>query len=297
MNKLTFSILSAVLLAVTSCNSYNSLQKSTDNDYKFEAAKQYYAEGYYNRATLLLHDVLAAMKGTNKGEETLFLLAMSSMNAHDYEAASSYFKKFYESYPNSIYTEKAWYYSGVTLYMDTPEPKLDQSITYDALKQFHQFLERYPMSSLRNDAQMKIFELQDKLVEKEYLSAKLYFDLGTYFMNCPNGGSNYQACVITAENAIRDYPYSSKREEFAFLILRAKYELARNSIESRKVERYNSAIDEYYGFTNEYPESQHMKAATEMFNKAQAAVKKQGGVISGTEDEYGDTTTKSTNAK
>ena len=77
MNKLTFSILSAVLLAVTSCNSYNSLQKSTDNDYKFEAAKQYYAEGYYNRATLLLHDVLAAMKGTNKGEETLFLLAMS----------------------------------------------------------------------------------------------------------------------------------------------------------------------------------------------------------------------------
>lgn len=278
-------LLSAALLLGTSCSSYNNLMKSNDYDYKFEAAKQYYAEGYYNRATILLHEILAAMKGTTKGEETLFLLGMSSMNAHDYEAASMYFKKFYESYPNSKYTEMAWYYSGVTLYLDTAEPKLDQTTTYDALKQFHQFLERYPMSSLRNDAQLKIYELQENLVEKEYLSAKLYFDLGTYFMNCSNGGSNYQACVITAENAIRDFPYSARREDFAFLILRAKYELARNSIESRKVERYNSAIDEYYGFTNEYPESKHMKEATEMFNKAQAAVKKKGGVISGSEDE------------
>lgn len=33
------------------------------------------------------------------------------------------------------------------------------------------------MSSRKDQAQSMIFELQDKLVEKEYMSAKLYYDL------------------------------------------------------------------------------------------------------------------------
>lgn len=110
--------------------------------------------------------------------------------------------------------------------------------------------------------------MQDKLVEKEYLSAKLYYDLGSYFGNCAYGGSNYRACIVTAENAIRDYPYTSHREEFAILILRAKFELAAQSVESKKEERYHDAIDEYYGFTNEYPESRYMKEASALFKKA-----------------------------
>ena len=51
-------------------------------------------------------------------------------------------------------------------------------------------------------------------------------------------------------------------------ILRAKFELAAQSIESKKEERYHNAIDEYYGFTNEYPESKYMKEANELFKKA-----------------------------
>lgn len=73
---------------------------------------------------------------------------------------------------------------------------------------------------------------------------------------------------MTAENAIRDYPYTSHREEFAILILRAKFELAAQSVESKKEERYHDAIDEYYGFTNEYPESRYMKEASALFKKA-----------------------------
>ena len=114
-----------------------------------------------------------------------------------------------------------------------------------------------------------IFALQDKLVEKEYLSAKLYYDLGSYFGNCTNGGSNYQACIVTAENALRDFPYSTRREEFAILILRAKFELAEQSVEDKKEERYHNALDEYYGFTNEYPESKYMEEAQTLFKKAE----------------------------
>lgn len=65
---------------------------------------------------------------------------------------------------------------------------------------------------MREDAQNMIFTLQDKLVEKEYLSAKLYYDLGNYFGNCSSGGNNYEACVITAQNALKDYPYTTRRK-------------------------------------------------------------------------------------
>lgn len=257
--------LSGILI---SCGDYNKLQKTPDFGYKYEAAKQYYAEGQYNRAALFLQEVIAMLKGTDKGEESLFLLGLSSYNARNYDAAASYFRKYYQSYPRGLYTEKAHYYCGMALYESTPEVRLDQTATYEAVTEFQNLLELYPQSELSADAQEKIFTLQDKLVEKEYLSAKLYYDLGSYFMNCFNGGSNYQACIVTAENAIRDYPYTTRREDFAILILRAKFELAAQSIEAKKEERYHNAIDEYYGFTNEYPDSKYMKEANALFSKA-----------------------------
>ena len=119
-------------------------------------------------------------------------------------------------------------------------------------------------------AQDKIFELQDILVEKEYLSAKLYYDLGTYIGNGGNG--NYGACIVTAENAIKDYPYTTRREDFSLLILRAKFALAELSVESKREDRYHQAIDEYYGFITEYPESKHLKEAQQLFKKAKAYV-------------------------
>lgn len=258
----------AAMLMLAACTDYNKVVKTSNVDYKYEAAKQYYAEGQYNRASLVLRDVIAILKGTDKGEESLFLLGMSYFNANSFDAAASVFKKYYQTYPHGIYTEEARFYSGKSLYENTPEPKLDQSATYGAISEFSQFMEEYPYSYLRQPAQDMVFALQDKLVEKEYLAAKLYYDLGNYFMNCSNGGSNYQACIVTAQNAINDYPYTSRREDFAFLILKAKFDLAAQSVDEKKEERYHSAIDEYYGFTNEYPESKYMKEANSLYAKA-----------------------------
>ena len=114
---------------------------------------------------------------------------------------------------------------------------------------------------LKDTAQKRLFELQDKLVKKEYYSAQLYYNLGTYFGNCTSGGSNYEACIITAQNAINDYPYNSLREEFAVLIMMSKFELAQQSVEEKKLDRYRDAEDECYGFINEYPDSENVKLA------------------------------------
>ena len=125
------------------------------------------------------------------------------------------------------------------------------------------FLEFYPQSTLTKDAQNMLLELQDKLVMKEYMAAKMYFNLGNYL------GNNYRSCVITAQNALKDYPYTKLREDISILILRAKYELAVYSVWERKNERYREAVDEYYAFVNEFPESKYMKEAENIFRKSQ----------------------------
>lgn len=257
-------ILSSLLF---SCSDYSNVLKSNDYYYKFEAAKEYYVRGQYNRAATLLNEVLPALRGTEVGEEALFMHGLATLKAKDYEAAATIFRKYYTDYPKGRYAEQAYYYCGVALYESTPEVKLDQTPTFEAVAELTRFVERYPRSAMQTDARNKIFELQDKLVEKEWLSAKLYYDLGSYFGNCSTGGSNFQACITTAENAIRDYPYMQRREEFAFLIVRAKFDLADQSVLEKKQERLASAIEEYQNFIEEFPQSEHRKEADQLYNK------------------------------
>lgn len=259
-----------VAMVLVSCGKYESIVKTQDYEYKYEAAKQYYAEGQYNRAALLLQDVLSVLKGTEQGEESLYLTGLCNMKAKNYESAVTVFRKYYQTYPRGKYAEIARFQCAESLYELVNDPKLDQTPTFEAVTEFQNFIENYPASAKRQMAQDYIFKLQDLLVEKEYLSAKLYYNLGTYTGNGRNG--NYGACILTAENAIKDYPYTSRREEFAILILRAKFALARLSIEEKKEERYHNAIDEYYGFVTEYPESKYLKEAQDLFDKARKYV-------------------------
>ena len=156
------------------------------------------------------------------------------------------------------------YYNAEALYRSTPEARLDQTGTYSAITAYQDFLDVFPDSKYRKLAQSRMFELQDKLIEKEYLTAKLYYNLGSYFGNCNNGGSNYEASIITAQNAVKDYPYTKKREQFILLIMKGKFGLAQQSIEEKKLERFRDAEDECYGFLNEFPDSKD-KALAEKY--------------------------------
>jgi len=269
-------VLSFVTAILSSCGEYTAVQKSTDYDYRYEVAKSSFIEGKYTQASALLGDVLALMKNTSNGEESLYMLAQSEFCGRNYDIASTYFKKYYQSYPKGIYVQQARYYSAYSLYMATPDPRLDQTGTMDAIKEFQNFMDYHPDSPLKPRAMEMVVQMQDNLAEKEYLAAKLYFELGTYILNCAYGGSNYEACIITAQNALKEFPYATpeRREEFSILIFRAKYQLAKESIPEKRVERFRDAIDEYYAFVNDYPESKYMSEAKSMLKDAEHIVKK-----------------------
>ena len=267
MKKLTL-IATCVALLMTSCvNEYNQITKSGDYTLKYEYAKQCYAQGKYSRAVPLLQELVTMKKGSTEGEECLYMLAMAEFGMKDYETASEYFKKYFSSYPKGRYAENAKYYVGESLFQNAPEPRLDQSTTMTAIAAFQEYLDIFPDAHLKSQATSRLYALQDLLVEKEYKSARLYFDLGTYFGNCTNGGNNYEACIVTAQNALKDYPYSNRREEFASLVMKSKYELAKMSVESNQLERYQDAEDECYGFINEYPDSKERSLAEKYIEK------------------------------
>lgn len=280
MTRTFFLLLAPCLLLFASCSEYSAVLKSKDYEYRYEAAKALYMDGHYHKAAELFSLLIAPLKGTSYGEESLYMLGESNMKAKDYESAVLFFKKYYQMYPKGSYMEMSRFNAAYSLYKQSPEIRLDQSKTMEAVKEFQDFLDYCPETSLKGHVQEIIYEMQDKLVKKEYLSAKLYYDLGTYTINSLYGGNNYEACVVTAQNAMKDYPYASAglREDLSFLVLRAKFQLARQSVAERRLERFRDTIDEYYAFQNDFPESQYLKEAGSIFNYSEKVIERKGGL-------------------
>lgn len=254
---------------LTGCSpQFNRVYKSEDRTYKYEYAKECFAMGKYQNCATLLQELVTAQKGRTNAQESLYLLGMAEYGNRDYDAASATFRKYYASYPKGDFAEQAAFYVGQSLYVSAPEPRLDQSPTIAAINAYQNFLDNYPDSPRREEAQQALFKLQDNLVQKEYLSAKLYYNLGGYFGNInSNTESNYESCIITAQNALKAYPYSDLREKFSILIMKSKFQLAENSSEEKRVERYRDAEDECYGFLNEFPESKESTTAQKYIAK------------------------------
>ena len=256
-------ILACLALMTASCQGeFNKVYKSSDSDYKYEYAKEQFAIGKFQRASTLLEELVTLKKGSDDAQECLYMLGMAQYCNRDYEAASATFRKYGSSYPRGTYAESAAFYVGQSLYESAPEPRLDQSPTIGAINAYQQFLDLHPDSKLRTEAQKRLYELQDKLIMKEYLSAELYYNLGGYFGNINRGDeSNYTSCIITAQNALKTYPFCKNREQFSLLIMKSKFQLAQNSTEDRRLERFRDAEDECYGFINEYPDSKDVRTA------------------------------------
>ena len=249
-------------LAMTSCGEYNKVLKSTDVEYKYEYAKKAFEERRFVQAATILEDVVKILKGTDKAEESLYLLGLSYYENKDYMTASSYFKTYYTHYPKGKYAELTRFYAGYGCYLDSPEPQLDQTETYKAIEELQKFLDYFPHSDKATIAQNAIFELQDKLVQKEIDNAQLYYNLGNYL------GNNYESAVIVAQNALKNYPYTKYKEQLQMIILKARYQEARQSDDEKKEERFRVVIDEYYSFINDYPEGPNRKEADNIFKIA-----------------------------
>ena len=248
-------VITALSVLMAGCGEYQKLLKSKDPNLKYEAALRYFNEGQYTRAQTLLSDVVVYFKGTERNEDIICYLARCYMGNKDYSTAAEYYEAYVRNYPKGKYIIEARYQIGHCYYMDAPDARLDQEITHKAIKWFTEFIELFGDSPYAADAYQQLDEMYDRLAEKEYYSANLYYNLGTYL------GNNYLSAEIVARNAIKKYPGNKYTEQLSWIILQAKYQQAINSFEDKKAERARAAEDEYYNFITDFPTSKHRQAA------------------------------------
>ena len=253
IRRLTILLVLGCVLA--GCGEYNKVMKSSDLEYKYAYAKKAFENKRYAQAYTILTELVPVFRGTDKAEESLYLLGLSYYENKDYINSGAYFKQYYQRYPRGQYAELARFYAGYGFYLDSPDSQLDQTETIRAMEELQAFLDYYPKSDKASIAQSAVFELQDKLVLKELQNATLYYNLGNYM------GNNYESAVITAQNAIKSYPYSKYKEDLEMLVLRSRFKEASESVEEKKLERFRTVIDEYYSFINDYPDSKMRKEA------------------------------------
>ena len=251
-----------IVVFLTSCSEYQKLLKSTDPELKYSKAVEYYEKKDFMRANTLFDDVSMYFRGSERSETLLNYLANSYVGLKDHYTAVEYFKSYTRSYPKGKYIQDAKYMVAYCHYLDSPDARLDQRVTNEAIAAFQEFIDFYPESEKVPDAVKLMDELYDKLALKELLNAQLYYNLGNYLWN------NYESAVIAASNALKKYPTNKYREELSFILLDAKYQQVIQSLESKKLDRYNSTVDEYYSFISEFPDGKKRKQADKIFNDA-----------------------------
>ncbi len=245
------------LFVFASCSEYNKVLKSTDVEYKYRKAVEYFEEEDYNKALSLFDELGAVYIGTNKSEDVHYYVADCHFKLKDYYFANYYYKNFAKTYPASPRAENAMFASAYCSYLNSPKSSLDQTDTEQALDEFQLFLNRYPRTELKDSTNKMIDELRLKLERKAFDNAKLYYLT-----------ENYKSATVALENMLRDFPDSPHLEEIRFLVVKSSYILAVNSIESKKEERLNDTIENYHKFIDLYPESDFSKDAEKYYADA-----------------------------
>lgn len=257
MKKSFLKLACLCLIALCSCNEFNRIIKSTDNDVKYEVAMDYFDRKDYNKALQLFDLLQNAYRGTPRGEFVAYRTAMCYYETNDYDIAGYYFDKFIQSYPFSMDAEKAAFMNAYCNYLTSPNMSLDQRNTLTAINQLKSFIERYPQSDSLARANELLDDLNNKLEEKDYNICLLY-----------NKMENYNAAITCFENLLKKYPNTKHREDVLCEMSKAYYNYAENSIPSKQRERYEASIERYNTLTYLFPESKYLKELEPVVTKA-----------------------------
>ncbi len=249
--------ISVSLLILSGCKGFEKVVKSSDYVQKYETAKGMYDMGEYYKASVLFDQIANIYRGTNKADTVYYYQAMSYFMQADYLMAGHYFETFSQTYGASSFVEDADYMTAYCYYEMSPRPELDQTNTELAIQYFQKFVSRFPKSDRRAEALGYIAELQDKIVEKSFISARLYYDL-----------EDYKASQVSLTNSLLEYPNSRHREDLMFMVFKSSFKYADNSVTLKKRERYQACLDDYYTFISEYPESKYSREANRYYHSA-----------------------------
>ncbi len=264
MKKWVFVIAVLVgMFVVSGCSEYNKVLKSTDLEYKYTKALEYYEAKDYYKAYPIIEELVALYRGQKRSEKLYYMYAYSDFYLEDYLLSSHRFSEFTKTFPTSSYTEECAFMSAYSLYKLSPAIKLDQSNTYSAISGLQLFVDRYPHSSRVDSCNTLIIKLERKIEDKVYAGANQYKKM-----------ENFTSAVLTYENILKDFPDTRYNEEIYYNIYDAYYLLAIKSVSQKKGERIDEAFKAYINFANRFPNSEYLNNAKEQHSRLEREMEK-----------------------
>ena len=246
-------IVFCISMLFASCSQYQRVLREPDMGKKYEFADSLYRIGKYKKGLKLMEQLVATYRGRPQGERLMYIYGDSYYKLGDYYMSGYQFERFAQAYPQSDSTEAAFFKSAKSFYMLSERYSLDQTETRRGLAKLQEFLNTYPNSSKRTEANELVTELRTKLEKKEFEVARKYYHI-----------EDYKAAIESFDNFIADNPGTVFREEAFLYKLKAAYDLAINSVPYLVQERLRIAKGYYNNYIRYYKNSEFTAEADEI---------------------------------
>jgi outer membrane protein assembly factor BamD len=241
----------------------DKIRFNPDPQYKLKRAYEFYENKDYQKAQILLEDLIPVFRGRPEVEKIMLTYAYTQFYTQSFTFAEYYFKQFQTTFPNSALAEEALYMSAESSFQQSPLYRLTQEDTDKALDGFQLFVNTYPNSERLPIVNQKMDRLRSKLEFKELENAKGYYQR-----------HQYQAAVHTFKNLLIAYPDTKEVEFIRFMILKSLYHFAAKSVEEKQIERFAEAKNQYDFFRKKHPASTYLKEADRIAQNCDKKVKK-----------------------
>ena len=182
-----------------------------------------FEKGRYNEVKAILAETKMQCNGHSAMDSILYYLGSAQLRSRNPEEAKIQFERLIIDFPNSKFSEEAFFRIGHCSYAASNPAIRDQSTTRDAIRELSDFIDKYPEGAFADSARKYLNACYEKLAEKEYLNARFYEKI-----------EKWESAIVYYRELIQAYPESKFVPESKYSIAHALSQVQRPG-EAREV--------------------------------------------------------------
>lgn len=165
--------LALIIVVFSACSRKVDTSMMTPEEH-FNYAMTLYNDEDYEYSIPEFQGIVLNNIGSPVYDDAQYYLAMSYFKRGQYYLAAYEFSKLIRDIPASSFVPDAQFMLAESYYNQSPHVSLDQAFTKKAIEEYQAFINYFPTNAKAVEAENKIKELNNKLAEKEFNSARVY---------------------------------------------------------------------------------------------------------------------------
>ncbi len=193
-NRIIYILLILISIGImVSCAGKKPVEKLSLEE-RYKRGQEFLENKKYYNAQQEFQIIVLSGSHTEWGDDAQYYLAESYFKNKEYILAIAEYERLTRKMKYSSYVEKCRWRICQAYVAESPNYYHDQSNTDKALQKLQEFIEEYPDSEYRSEANNTVKELRNKLAEKILESALLYIKLHAY-----------DSAIVAYEDLLRQY--------------------------------------------------------------------------------------------